>query len=136
MNRKTISFAALFLIGAIFGGLCVELVDHSHENQALFANKLRCQSLGTKYEKENTSGPFITAIDRIDYSRARNSCIAETSETMLNPNSDPSLTIEVVDIMDDQKIFVAGCSETDQDCRTKAYEARDTAFGKALRKAN
>jgi len=127
MTRKILQFAAIFVVGVVFGGLSVKLTDHSREAQRLFANKLKCQSIAAKYAQEHDT----LSVTRVDYSIGRSSCIAEMSTSDFN-----SQLLEITDVATSQTLSLIGCPLGDSDCYLQAQEVADKSFERVLVNAN
>jgi hypothetical protein len=134
MLRRSLQFAVVFLLGAACGGIGVEMFNHSHNAQILFERKLRCQTLARTFVRKRSSNLSSASLQRVDYSPARTSCIAE--ETDSTPGPDFTLwSFNVVDVVTGEVIFATPCKEMAGDCSRTADESQDKAFQKALRSA-
>lgn len=89
MTSQTITVMAL-AVGIVFGAAVSQGFDiyrQSHNSQA-FQERVRCKTIADDYVKRNadlTDGPTgkIVTLDKVDYSPARNSCVAEVEEITL-----------------------------------------------------
>lgn len=133
----------VFMIGALVGGIAVELVHRSidQHSRLVFARKLKCQSLAAAYVKRDDRADLVTAVD---FSPARDSCVASLMESarpaVLVPGvkmpPSPEFTVyEVRDLISQQGLWSTICNG--EECRDNVKEpqmqkAMDAAFARAM----
>jgi len=132
MSPRLRHFALVFALGLICGGGGVELYHRSHDEQAMFDQKMRCRALAEEYVKKRTDSGIGAALQRDDYSPARNSCIAEETDEIVGTGQ-IIWSFAIVDVVTGQQLFFTSCHEIIGDCSNQATAARDKAFEAALR---
>lgn len=136
MLRRVLAFVLVFVIGAACGALGLETFHHSRDASILFERKLKCQSLARAFVKHRTSDFTHTSLQRVDYSPARASCIAEVNDTFTRPDSpNPLWSFSVFDVVTGEVLFATPCTDVAGECSTKAGAQQDDAFANALRSA-
>jgi hypothetical protein len=141
MTRK-VTIAAL-MIGIVLGAAGTEgfnVYRHSHDSQT-FQERLRCKAVADAYVRENSTNfkkdpnPVIgvtVTLDKVDYSLARNSCVAELETT----NWFPRAALEkssVQDLLSGETLFSAKCTE---DCVVARPDYTDLAFDYVMKNAS
>ena len=85
MTTRKITTMAL-IAGIVLGAAATEgfnVYRQSHDSQ-IFQERLRCKAVADAYVKEeNSTDPdhVSSTLDKVDYSPARNSCVAEVERT-------------------------------------------------------
>ncbi len=135
MWRRSLWFAIMFFSGAVCGVISVRVLNRSHDEQALFSRKLRCQAIARDFIQKRSDQVFSAFLDRVDYSAARRSCIAEETDTISEPGS-TLWAFNLMDVVTGEQLFSAACTTMTGDCSSKASAARDQEFQNALRSSN
>ena len=110
MTRK-ITIMAL-IAGIVLGVEATEgfnIYRQSHDSQ-IFQERLRCNAVADAYVKEKSTNPesFLLILDKVDYSPARNSCVAELERVYI---SAPLETENVQDLLSGETLFSANCTK-------------------------
>lgn len=139
MTRK-ITIMAL-IAGIVLGGAATEgfnVYRQSHDSQ-IFQERLRCKAVADAYVKENStdfkedptaqSGVTVT-LDKVDYSPARNSCVAEL-ETAYIPS--PLAFKSVQDLLSGETLTSAQCDDV---CEMMGSPFIDSVFDYAMNNAS
>jgi hypothetical protein len=109
------------MAGIVLGGAATEsfnLYRQSHDSQ-IFQERARCKAIAEAYVKENNtdfkkdpfakSGVTVT-LDKVDYSPARNSCVAKLEMTYWSPRTIVE-TDSVQDLLSGATLFSARCTK-------------------------
>ena len=127
MTRKITIMALMLIAGIVLGAAATEGFNvyrqshdsyrQSHDSQ-IFQERLRCKAAADAYVKENStdfkedptaqSGVAVT-LDKVDYSPARNSCVAELETVHFAPR----VAIEfekVQDLLSGETLFSVPCA--------------------------
>jgi hypothetical protein len=138
MTRK-ITIMAL-VAGIVLGGAATEgfnVYRQSHESR-IFQERVHCKAVADAYVKENTdlndnsaTGWSVT-LDKVDYSPARNSCVAELETTLWGTRNALTNT-SVRDLLSGETLFSAGDTG---DCSSLQPELVDPAFDYIMNNAS
>ncbi len=141
MSKKSWLFAACaLLLGLVVGAGGNEMihrVSKAHSKE-VFAEKIKCNALAKRYiESQSSSSIFMSnvlALNAVDYSPSRNSCIALLDQSMMTPSRPdlPIHTIQVVDIGTEEVLKSLPCPK-DGACLDYRNQAH-TEFEKAVKK--
>ena len=111
----------------------------THDSQ-IFQERLRCKAVADAYVKENTvlndnsvTGRSVT-LDKVDYSPARNSCVAELEETTYFRGG--ALVYQSVrDLLSGETLFSVNCAK---DCVEELQKLQfvDPAFDYVMKNAD
>jgi hypothetical protein len=107
---QKLKIATVFVVGILIGAGAVEsfhIVRDRHRQQ-FFEQRIRCENLADTYAKSNTDAHTSMFVDRTDFSRARNSCVASISKA-----TSGFWTYQVVDVITGDLLFTDFCSEKD-----------------------
>lgn len=120
------------MAGIIVGAGSVEIAHRSLDTKSKvsFARKLKCRSLANAYLQENSElSPIIASVD---YSQARNSCVAALNEIMRG--QEPTQIYTVRDVISQEILFTSGCTMNKDfaACASQMSKERDDAYQKAL----
>jgi hypothetical protein len=138
-TRKITTMA--FIAGIVIGAAATEgfnVYRQSHDSQ-IFQERLRCKAVADAYVKENSTdknsteprGVFLT-LDNVDYSPARNSCVAELETVSYYRGG--VLTIEnVEDLLSGEILFAINCTE---ECEMLRAMFLDRAFDYVMKNAS
>ena len=84
----------------------------SHDSR-IFQERAHCKAVADAYVKENNTdnGPLVSLLPgKVDYSPARNSCVAGVEKIMVIRNASSALTIDSVqDLLSGETLFDARC---------------------------
>jgi hypothetical protein len=144
MIRK-ITIVAL-IAGILLGAAATEgfnVYRQSHDGR-IFQERLRCKAVAEAYVKENSSdfkedplakSGVTVALDRVDYSPARNSCVAELetsyySQRIALANCE---NLSVRDLLSEETLFSAKCTG---DCLSVKPFYADPAFDYVMKNAS
>ena len=143
MTRK-ITVMAL-IAGILLGAAATEgfnVYRQSHDSQ-IFQQRVRCKAIADAYVKANstdveanpdaTSGVSVT-LDKVDYSPARNSCVAELETAYVAPRV-AIVSDSVQDLLSGETLFSAHCRGECQAGPLKFTEA-DDAFDYVINNAS
>jgi hypothetical protein len=112
MTRK-ITIMAL-IAGIVLGAAATEgfnFYRQSHDSQ-IFQERLRCKAVADAYIKKNNTGFLLPG--KVDYSPARNSCVAGL-DRMWIPNdraSTPTESVTIEDLLSGETLFSLTCTIT------------------------
>jgi hypothetical protein len=141
MWRTRITVVA-FLVGVLVGTGSVEafhmIRDRNHRQ--VFEEKIRCKGLAEVYVKSNSEDESFVLLERVDYSPARNSCIASALEVH-EPGHGSSEHYRVVDLLSGETLYKGFCNNNSESGTTYCgngrnvalANARDAAFASALK---
>lgn len=143
-TRKITTMA--FIAGIVLGAAATEgfnVYRQSHDSQ-IFQERLRCKAVADAYVKqsstdENNAKPrwaFSTVtLDNVDYSPARNSCVAELETVRLNTyNRGGVFEIgNVEDLLSGESLFAINCTE---ECEMRRAMFLDRAFDYVMKNAS
>jgi hypothetical protein len=131
--------AALLVSGLIIGAGSVEAFHSIHDRQKheLFEQKLRCKTLGETYAKKASDEYTSVFLDRVDFSKTRNSCVA----SVLNTSAGRFMTYQVVDVVTGDLLSTGSCDDKDSQSRSfcgkgkdiSLIQERDAAFDRLVR---
>ena len=119
MTRKITIMALMLIAGIVLGAAATEGFNvyrqshdsyrQSHDSQ-IFQERLRCNAVADAYVKEKSTNPesFLLILDKVDYSPARNSCVAELERVYI---SAPLETENVQDLLSGETLFSANCTK-------------------------
>ena len=132
MARKIIILT--LIAGIVLGVAATEGLNvyrQSHDDR-IFQERLRCKAAADAYVKEKSpdpkEDPFVT-VDKVDYSPARNSCVAELETTYWGPPVLENLSVQ--DLLSGENLFSSGiCSK---DCADLRPLWGDPAFDYAMK---
>jgi hypothetical protein len=137
--RKITTMA--FIAGIVLGAAATEgfnVYRQSHDSQ-IFQERLRCKAVADAYVKENSTdknsteprGVFLT-LDKVDYSPARDSCVADLESVHYNPYG--VLRTEMVeDLLSGETLFSLNCTE---DCEMLQPLCVEPAFDYVMKNAS
>lgn len=135
MTTRKITIMAL-IAGIVLGAAATEgfnFYRQSHDSQ-IFQERLRCKAVADAYVKEeNSTDPEHVFVDleKVDYSHARNTCVAEVEKT-LYASSGYVITETVQDLLSGETLFSTACTK---DCEALRYMAED-AFDYVINNAS
>jgi hypothetical protein len=111
--RRFWPFALVALAGLCLGIASDEVrhVVRDRSRAEVFQQRLRCRSLVDAYAKENSDEYSSLIVDRVDFSRARNSCIAAIS-TAMSGKRGTIWGYETIDLVTGEKLFSGSCAES------------------------
>jgi hypothetical protein len=126
LNRKLWLYVAVGILVGAAGVQGIHLI-HDRTDDALFKQRLRCKALADKYVKDNTSSLNKVLINRVEFSRTRNSCIVATTEHFsaqpledamvqkglgtLGSSPAESTIIEIKDLLTGEELFTRTCTK-------------------------
>ncbi len=115
MTRKITMMALLLIAGIVLGAVATEgfnVYRQSHDSQ-IFQERLQCKALADAYVKENTSdweGVVSLIPGKVDYSPARNSCVAGIETVKVNKSTLSAITTDSVqDLFSGETLFSGRC---------------------------
>jgi hypothetical protein len=118
------------LVGLILGvaiGLGAAAI-YNRKSAALFANRVHCRTIAEGYITKSVSSPML---DKVDFSPARNSCVAAMQSHYLG-----FWNYEVADVVSNETLFTESCNYDAGKCGggvdMKFLKEREEAFNKAL----
>src|SRR6266849_4315477 len=118
------------LVGLVLGaviGLCASAIYY-RRSSALFANRLRCRAIGEEYVARALGSPVL---DKVDFSPARNSCVAAMQSHYLG-----FWNYQVADVVSNETLFAESCNYDGGKCGggvdVKFLNEREKAFKKAV----
>lgn len=131
--------------GALIGAAGVQAIHviHDRTDDALFKQRLRCKALADKYVKDNTSSLNKVVINRVEFSRSRNSCVVATTEHFsaqpledamvqkglgtLGSSPAEDTVIKIVDLLTGEQLFTRTCTKFDE-CVVLSLQKQEDAF--------
>jgi hypothetical protein len=134
MTRK-ITIMAL-IAGIVLGAAATEgfnvyrrshdsrIFQESHDSR-IFQERLSCKAVADAYVKEeNSTDPELVnwTLDKVDYSPARNSCVAELESVYARARF---MTENVQDLLSGETLFSAKCTD---DCEALKFTLVNSAF--------
>lgn len=133
MTRK-ITIMAL-VAGIVLGVAATESLDvyrQSHDGR-IFQERLRCKVAADAYVKKNSTDSELVSLSlgKVDYSPARNSCVADVEITVWART--PSVTEKIVDVLSGESLFSASCNK---DCGVLQDVWGDRAFDYVMKNAS
>ena len=142
MTTRKITIIAL-TGGIVLGAAATEgfnVYRQSHDSQ-IFQERLRCKAVAEAYVKENSTdknstdqmGHFVT-LDKVDYSPARNSCVAATESVSFYPGGHFA-TENVRDLLSGETLFSLNCNKG-LDCEAAQVVFLDRAFDYVIKNAS
>jgi hypothetical protein len=121
MMTHKITIIAL-IAGIVLGAAATEgfnVYRQSHDsyrqsqNSRIFQERAHCKAAADAYVKENNTdnGPLVSLLPgKVDYSPARNSCVAGVEKIMVNRKASSALTIDSIqDLLSGETLFDARC---------------------------
>ncbi len=146
MMTRNITIMVL-IAGMVLGAAATEgfnVYRQSHDSQ-IFQERARCKAVADAYVKENSTygkesstypdgdphGPLMT-LDKVDYSPARNSCVAEF-ETVFIAGSVAFEYENVQDLLSGETLFSAKCTD---DCEALKGTLVSSAFDYVINNAS
>jgi hypothetical protein len=124
------------VVGALVGAAAVQTFHtiHDRRNEDRFKEGLRCKALADKYVKDNASDSKGVVVNRVEFSRGRNSCILSVVEHFstapleqaflehgLPKFTSPPLdnyTVKVVDLLTGEELFSRMCNGSNECAQT------------------
>jgi len=133
MTRK-ITILAL-IAGILLGAAATESFNvyrQSHDSQS-FQERLRCKAVADAYVKEDPAAKigFIVTLDKVDYSPARKTCVAEVEATDWGPLN-VLVIYSVRDLLSGESLFSARCTKN---CDALKLVYTDPAFDHVTKSA-
>jgi len=121
---QTLKMAIVFVVGILVGAATIERFHavRDHHRQQFFEQRLRCKSLAEVYAKTNSDDHTSVFVDRTDFSRARNSCVASIS---ISKATSRFWTYQVVDVITGELLFTDSCDEKDSQSPSFCGGGRD-----------
>ena len=139
MMTHKITIMAL-IAGIIFGAAATEgfnVYRKSHDSR-IFHERARCKAIADAYVKENTdlndnsvTGRSVT-LEKVDYSPARNSCVAELNTTIFAPAAAYE-SYSVRDLLSGENIISNTCTK---DCELLELNLVNTEFDYIMNNAS
>ena len=114
-------------IGVVIGAGLVQTI-HSvgrHPKKTTFETRLCCKNLAAAYAKNPRDGGE-TVIERVEFSPARNSCLASTF-TLVGRHHEVE-KFSVVDVVSEERIFEASCNSVDPKAKAFCGNGMDTTI--------
>jgi len=138
-TRKITTMA--FIAGIVLGAAATEgfnVYRQSHDSQ-IFQERLRCKAVADAYVKENSTDENSTepmgvslTLDKVGYSPARNSCIADLESVIYYPGG-ARRTENVEDLLSGENLFSVNCTEG---CEMLQVMSVDPAFDYVMKNAS
>jgi hypothetical protein len=103
------------IVGIVLGTVATEgfNIYRQSQNSRIFQERAHCKAVADAYIKENNTddGPLVSLLPgKVDYSPARNSCVAGVEKIMVIRNASSTLTIDSVqDLLSGETLFDARC---------------------------
>ncbi|MCU1271128.1 MAG: hypothetical protein JWN74_2422 [Acidobacteriaceae bacterium] len=118
--------AAVFLVFGIFiGAASVEGFHIARDNQKreFFEQRLRCKKLAQDYVKASSDDYTSMSLDRADFSKSRNSCLAATLES--SGKDRQFVEYKVTDVITGEVLSSDFCDERDSHSQSFCGNGRD-----------
>ena len=100
---------------------------YCRRSTALFSNRLRCRALAEEYIAKSDDQPLL---NQVDFSQARNSCVASTFALRAGFSK-----YEVVDIVSNETLFKESCDFNGGKCGDGVNIKLDKAMREAFKQA-
>jgi hypothetical protein len=135
MTTRKITTMAL-IAGIVLGAAATEgfnVYRQSHESR-IFQERLRCKAVADAYVKrENSTDTESVFLGKVNYSPARNSCVAEVETILVVRGSLPIRKETVEDLLSGETLFSANCTK---DCEVVEVMFVDKAFDYVMNNAS
>ena len=138
MTTHKITTMAL-IAGIVLGAAATEgfnVYRQSHDSQ-IFQERLRCKAAADAYVKEEHSTDpehvFVT-LEKVDYSPARNSCVAEVERDFIAEHAHFEV-LNVQDLLSGETLFAANCPKT-EGCEVLKWSFVKGAFDYVMNNAS
>jgi hypothetical protein len=108
---KNMRTPAAFVLGVLVGtGSAVAFfAARDGKRQEVFREKLRCKEVADSYVKSNSEEGVLVTTDRVEYSAARNSCLASIDE-IHGRTGGSSEYYRAVDLMSGEVLYAGFCN--------------------------
>ena len=122
------------LIGVIVGS--ISSWKYTNRLELQLQQRQTCSRLADNYAKTSTDDQTLVSIDQVDYSKARNSCIAALSVYTSYPNGDTDEGWRVTDLLTREDLLNISCNMRSGDCgngrNVQAYSDQQKTFKQAI----
>lgn len=120
---RMLNKAAIFVVGILIGASSTAGIYaiRSTETRQFFEQRLRCKELAETYAKKNSDEYTDVILDRNDFSKSRNSCIASVDSV----GGDRFWKFEVVDVVTGELLSTDFCDDKDSQSSTFCGNGRD-----------
>ncbi len=124
--KKLWSFVLVALVSLCVGAGLDEVVHKTRDrdNAETFEQRLRCRSLADAYEKKESDAAANVFVDKVDFSRAKRSCIATVTRASGNAQGTVWF-FQTLDLVTGDSLYSEWCSENNPDSHYSCGNGRN-----------